>query len=184
MKFGGLQFGNKLGGWTIINQPATSLPEDLASADLTILGIKYEPIWLVGKQIVNGTNYMLVCKVTRTTRENKPFIAVVIINFPPGSIGGKGASVVSVIEDTDLVEGVPLEEGENLKKYFEEVTGQLKGVGFTSLVYVGYKITKGKNYYVIAEARTIYPDAEPYAVIVEFNVFQENATLVSIERLE
>jgi hypothetical protein len=182
MKFGGFQFGNKIGGWTIINQSATSLPEDLASADLNILGINYEPIWLLGKQIVNGTNYMLVCKVTRSTRENKPFIAVVIINIPPGSIGGKGASVVSVIEDTDLVEGVPLDE--DLKKYFEEVTGQLRGVGFTPIMYVGYKITKGKNYYVIAEARTIYPDAEPYAVIVEFNVFQGNATLVSIERLE
>ena len=181
MKFGGLNFGGKLGGWNLINHSATRLPEDLASVELVNIGAKFEPIWLLASQIVNGINYMLVCEVTRTTLHQNKSIAVVVVNIPAGSIGGKGATIREVIQDVDLVEGVP--DDIPLEEYFQKALGNLTGVSYKPVMYVGSKITKGVNYSIIAEAQLIYPNSEPYAVAVEINVFQDEVSVVDIKKL-
>lgn len=182
MKLGGITRGGTLGGWNIVNIPATRLPEDLASAQLALFGAKFNPIWYVGNQLVNGMNHMLICEVTRSTKNADKVIAAVIVNIPAGCFDGSKATIVRVIEDVDLVEGVPNDV--NVKKYFDEVLGKLQGVGYKPILYCGSKVTKGVNYIAFYQALTMYPGSEPYGVIVEINVFQDNPTLVSIEKLD
>jgi hypothetical protein len=59
-KPGGIEFEGLLGGIRIINKPATSLPQDLATAigeiNEGLLGATYVPLWIIGDQIVNGIN--------------------------------------------------------------------------------------------------------------------------------
>ena len=62
MQFGGIELGGALGGYEIINKPASTLPQDLASAISVVnagkLGATYDPLWLVGKQLVNGMKFV------------------------------------------------------------------------------------------------------------------------------
>lgn len=184
MKFGGINYGGRLGGWHLINKSCDMMPQDLASVDFTSFGAKYEPVWLVAEQIVNGKNYMTICKITRSDEKQTVLYAGVIINIPAGSVGGKGATIVQVIEDIDLVEGVPVDLVDQLKGYFKTATKKLQGVGFTPILYLGQKVVKGINYYVFAEAKIMYPNSEPYGVLLEINVINNDATVTAIERFD
>ena len=57
-----------LGGWDFEDvKAATSLPEKVASAASVLAGLigsNIEPIAYVGKQVVNGTLYAIICKQT------------------------------------------------------------------------------------------------------------------------
>ena len=188
MLLGGITLGGKLGGFEFSNHSAKNLPQALASAvtdlfygEKTKLGASYVPLWYLGSQLVNGRNYSLICEQTRSTKDFEKRIVAVIINIPAGNIDGSNASIVEVIDDADLIEGS--NANENVKKYFDDAIGGLIGVEYTPVLYVGQQLVKGVNYFVIAQAKVIYPDSEPYAVMIKFNVFQGNSTLVEIEKL-
>ena len=54
------------GGWNIADMTPCNLPQKAASAFSAalenLLGADYEPVLYVGTQIVNGTNYGVICK--------------------------------------------------------------------------------------------------------------------------
>ena len=180
MKFGGIELGGRLGGIEIINQSATKLPQDLASGfakiNSEILGATYQPIWLVGKQLVNGTNYYLICKEIRSTREKTTGIVCLVINIPFSQVqNGDGAKIVEVIESCELPEGV--------QEAFDKTVGALVGVTYTPIMYVGHQVVHGVKHYVICEAKVVYPGAEPYAVMTTFVVTGEEAYLSTIEKI-
>ena len=147
-----------------------------------MLGASYDPIWYLGTQIVNGTNHLLICLQTRLTKENEKKIVGVVINIPAGSIGGNDAKIVEVIEDSDLIEGTNLELG--IGEKFNRAMNGLAGVSYKPVMYVGSQVVKGMNYYIVAEARLIYPNSEPYAAMICLNEFQGNVGLVGIETLK
>lgn len=179
MTFGAIELGGTLGGYEIINQPADKLPQDLASAigiinSNPILGATYNPIWLWGKQVVNGINYFLIAEDIRTTKNKDKSIVGLIINIPPGegAIKGEGAKIVRIIENEKL--------SEELEIAFTEVVKGLTGISLKTVVYIGEQIVKGKNYYILCEAKTIYTGAQPYAAIICINVFEGKSSIVSI----
>lgn len=185
MKLGGITLGGKLGGWNIINQPAVTLPQALASAKSVLFGSTFTPIWLVADQIVNGTNYLLIAEAVRTTLKADKRIVAIIVNIPAGSFDGEGAKIVEVIEDDELVEGTDPED--KVKEYFDSVIEpageKLTGVGITPVLYMGKKVTKGINHVVVAQRRMISSDADPEAIVVEFNVFNNKATLYLLDKI-
>lgn len=185
MKLGGITLGGKLGGWNIIDQPATTLPQELASAQPVLFGSRFTPIWLVANQIVNGTNYMLIAEATRSTLKEVKRIVGLIVNIPAGSLKGEGAKVVEVIEDDELIEGTDPED--KVKEYFDSIiepSGEKPaGVGIVPVLYMGKKVTKGINHVVVAQRRMISSDAPPEALRIEFNVFNDKATLYTMETI-
>lgn len=62
-----------LGTWEIAKMKKSSLPEKVASgfseATKNLKGAKYRPVLYCGKQIVAGTNHMIICKQTLSNRE-------------------------------------------------------------------------------------------------------------------
>lgn len=179
MKFGEIELGGTLGGYEIINQPTEKLPQDLASAigivnSNPLLGATYNPIWLWGKQVVNGVNYFLIAEDIRTTKNKDKSIVGLIINIPPGegAVKGEGAKIVRVIETEKLSEEVELA--------FAEVTKELRGMSYKPVIYFGKQIVKGENHYILCEGKAIYPGAQPYAVIVGINIFENKSSVVCI----
>ena len=183
MNFGGIELGGKLGGWTIINRSATTLPQELASARLGNIGARFEPIWLVASQLVNGTNYLLICKCIGSDLNATESIVGLIVNIPPGDIDGSHARIVEVIEDNELVEGTNPED--NVKQYLDSIlkpNGEIIcGVGIRYVLYMGHKITKGMNHIVFAERRMATLNSTPEAMLIEFNVFNGKASLYRME---
>lgn len=182
MKLGGITFSDLLGGYEIVNESASKLPQDVASgfhgAVSELLGATYTPIWYVGKQLVNGVNHFLICKEIRISAKHPvPMVVGLVFNIPAGegACKGEGAKVVRIIEEADL----PAE----LRTIFDRAEKQLIGVGYKPIAYVGSQVVRGVNHYFICQAKGIYPDAEPYAVMMVVNFFKDEVTIVSIEQL-
>ena len=175
MKFGEITLGGRFGGWTIINEPADKLPQNVASAVVSVCDDKdyrLVPIHYYATQVVNGVNHMLVCeKIQNDTYQ----IVLAIINIPPNSIGGKDAKLADLVEKADLYGA--------LKVAFEGQLKNLCGVGYHPVAYMGEKVVKGVNHYILCEADLQYPGSRPYPVVVEINVFGSDANVTGIERL-
>lgn len=175
MKFGEIKLGGRFGGYNIVNEPADKLPQDLASAIVEVCmdkDYRLVPIWYWGNQLVNGMNHMIVCE---KVQGDKYSIVAAIINIPPNTVGGKGAKLVALLDHADLYGA--------LKTAFENELRLLCGVGYKAIAYMGEKVVKGVNHYVLCQADLQYPGARPYAVVVELNIFGSDANVTGIERL-
>ena len=182
MKLGGIKFADVFGGYELVNIPASRIPQDAATAvfgaiNSGILGATYDPFWYVGSQVANGKNHLFLCKEIRATANKDTSIVGLVINVPPSEKAsqGDGAKVVRIIEEADLPE--------DLRCVFFCCEQNLVGVSYKPLFYVGSQIVKGVNHYFICQAKGIYPGAEPYAVVVCINVFENIKSIVSIERI-
>lgn len=178
-KFGSIELGEAFGGYEIVNIPASKLPQDAASAIGAVntnpmLGATYLPIWYVGKQLVNGINHFFIAEDIRATKNKDKSIVGLVINVPPGegSIKGEGAKVVRIIEEADL--------SPEVQAAFETAEKGLVGVSYKPVAYLGSQVVRGVNHYIICQAKTIYPGAEPYAVGMVLNVFEGNVSVVEI----
>lgn len=179
MKFGEIELGKTFGGYEIINKPANRLPQDLTSAigivnSNPLLGATYNPLWLWGKQPVNGVNYFFIAEDIRATKNKDKSIVGLIINIPPGegAVRGEGAKIVRIIENEKLSEEVELA--------FKEVVQELRGMSYKPVAYMGKQVVRGENHYILCEAKVIYPGAQPRAVVVGINIFENKPSIACI----
>lgn len=182
MKFGDITNSAVLGGWTLIMRDANELPQDLASAFGDVfdrVGATYTPAYYLATQVVNGTNHKLIAERTRLVSGGKNLkdFAVVTINIPSGSVGGKGATLVSEEDVTDFVLRDDVEKG--VKKALSEFVGAT----IKPLFEIGTQIVKGVNYHFICENTIAYPNAEPHLTRVAINKYQDYWTIAEIEKL-
>ena len=182
-KFGGIELGGVLGGYEIVNIPADKLPQDIASAvseanNNPLLGATYNPLWYFGNAVVNGVNHLFIAEDIRTTKNKDKSIVGLVINVPPGenAAKGEGAKVVQIIESADLPEEVQLA--------FDTATKQLIGVSYKAVIYGGEQTVRGTNHYIVCEAKGIYPNAQPYAVVMCINIFEGQYSIVGIAPLK
>ena len=178
-KFGGIELGEAFGGYEIVNQPTTQLPQDVASAvsaanSNPLLGATYNPLWYVGKQTVNGVNHLFIAEDIRSTKNKDKSIVGLIINVPPGehAVQGAGAKIDRIIESEKLAP--------EIQNAFTTVEKGLTGVSFKPVVYIGKQVARGENHYIVCEAKTIYLGAQPHAVIFAFNIFEGKPSIVGI----
>ena len=89
----------KLGGWQINPNldELTKFPQKVATAYTEVMqefvGSNLIPILYVGSQVVNGINYMLICKSVSVTKEPVTKIVKLVINVNSGT---QEASIVSI----------------------------------------------------------------------------------------
>lgn len=71
------------GGWTVSSEPACELPdgtgEPLSDATTLLMGAKYEPLAVMGSQVVAGLNYAYVCRITPVVPDPVSTLNVVIV---------------------------------------------------------------------------------------------------------
>ena len=70
-----------VGGWTVTEGAALS-DEAKAALDKALeglTGVSYEPVALLGTQVVSGTNYCILCQVTPVVPDAKPAWALVYV---------------------------------------------------------------------------------------------------------
>ena len=172
---GGITLGGPIGGWKFVNKPASSLPQDVASAigivQEQLIGATYTPLYYIAKQLVNGTNHLLICEQTLVIAKPEKHIVVMNINIPAGSVGGKGATVVDIITANE-----PMVSDE-LLALFNVATSKLLGASHKPVFYIGSQTVKGVNYFIVTESKTIGLNAKPYATIAKINLFDGNATI-------
>lgn len=172
---GGITLGGKYGGYELINQLATSMPQDLASgfyiAQEGFVGSSFEPIYIVGKQVVNGINYFVIAEQTLVIEHPIKRIVGMVINIPPKSIGGKNAKIIDIV--TSEVPRIPVE----IEKPLKEELAKLIGANNKPIALIGTQVVKGTNYFVVGESTAVVPNAEPHAILITLNIFNDEATL-------
>lgn len=72
------------GGWETVAHQGATLPDGEAQAAFekaveSLDGAAYTPVALIGKQIVAGTNYCVLCQITPVVPDAKPAWALVYI---------------------------------------------------------------------------------------------------------
>ena len=185
MILGGITLGGEVGGYTLINEPANRLPQDLATgfaeASEGFVGSSFNPLFIVGKQLVNGVNYFLIAEQTLVTAKPEKHIVGLIVNIPPAGVDGgdgfgKGAKFVKVIDANEP--SVP----EDILKIINDNLKNKIGTTHKPIALIGTQIVKGTNYYVVAESQGVYPKAKPFATLITVNKFGSKNT-VKIEDL-
>lgn len=170
-KVGGIELTPEFGGLELINKPATSVPQELATAfgeiNEGLLGATYTPLWVVGKQVVNGVNYYVICKEVRATKETNTLIVNLVIHIPSVKSDGTKpkARIDKIIEEATL--------DADIARIFQSAM-TITGVGYTPLAYIGKQIVNGTNHFFICQAKTIYPGSEPFAAFVGIHTTRDN----------
>ena len=84
------------GGWKI-NAEAGKLEAGAKAAfdeaAKGLLGVKYAPLACIGKQVVAGTNYAILCAATKVTAEPASALVVMVVNDP---ISGDAATILRI----------------------------------------------------------------------------------------
>lgn len=170
-----------LGGISFIGQSTRSMPQDLASgwdyAFEGFTGSSFNPIIILGAKITNGINYYVIAEQTVITAEPQKKIAIVEINIPAGSVGGKGASLVSITNSDNA--NIP----ENIKLLLDQATSKLLGNRSAGIMYIGYQIVSGMMFYIIGESQVVRPGSMPYPVLMKLWVKPNGETEISMERI-
>lgn len=170
-----------LGGINFIGQSTKSMPQDLATGwDIAFegfVGSSFNPIILLGAKITNGINYYLIAEQTVVTAELQKKIAIVEINIPAGSIGGKGASIVSITNSNEP--NIP----ENILVLLNQSASKLLGSQNTGIMFIGSQVVNGLMYYIIGESKVVRPGSTPYPTLIKLWVKPNGETEINVERI-
>ena len=164
--------GTKLsGGWELdITNTNASIPDDAQEAFNNALinytGMSFEPVALLGKQVVAGTNYMFLCKATPVVPNAETTYKVVVVynNLENKATISKVSDFnftkyvnEDIMPDNSQLSGgwyteMPEEEidlEEKVQTAFDNATNKLVGATYKPIAVVGHQVVSGTNYAVL-----------------------------------
>ena len=156
-----------------------------ASADK--LGVNYIAVALLASQIVNGTNYMVLCKIQPVVPGAAAHYAIVVVHegldgsaqildildsdaeaAPSGLIGGYSEAVSPVMNE---------EAAAALDKALEG----LVGARYEAVALLASQLVNGRNYSILCEISPVVPNAEShYAIVQVYQDLQGNAQIANV----
>ncbi len=175
---------NVPGGWEKAKDP--SVPDHVK--DLfdriteKLLGMRYIPVAYIGSQIVNGTNYRILCRIAPVVPDGKETWAIVTIHE---DLNGEGSLLE--VEDFEAETGINEMMGgwretedkaviEDIEAVFEKALEGLVGVAYKPVAVIATQTVNGTNYAYLAEATVVYPGAETTLVIVTVHAGLDGST--------
>ena len=180
--------GMLLGGWEKVDSPV--ITEEMAAlvekASANLTGAKYTPVAYLGRQIVSGTNYLILCRTVSTVDPD----AVETYMFVTVYENLEGDAQISNVIDTGLPTNIADLSGGWSQAESSEVTDEIEELcdkAFEKLVGVGYKpvallstqVVAGMNYCVLCESTIVYPGAETtYAFVTLYKDLEGNVEVL------
>lgn len=154
----GQQKAPTLGGWTPVED--AKMTDDAQSAfDKAmdgLIGVNYIPVALIGRQIVSGTNYCILCEATVVYPDARPYYALVYLYQ---DLQGK-AEVTNIVKLDlgDIAESGEIKAAEDAGEVLvggwtvdRESSVDVKG----ALVHLASQIVSGKNHCVLCEGNEL-----------------------------
>lgn len=162
------------GGWQNSESPEITV-ELRAVFDKALdgfVGVGYEPIAYLGRQIVAGTNHAFFCKAQVIYPNSLPYFAIVYIyEGLDGKAEITGIASMTVYGDLDenasTVVQLPggwsfAEAQEDGMAAFEKASEYLTGASYTPIRVLSSQVVAGMNYCVLCQAQVVAPEAKPY----------------------
>lgn len=194
------------GGWEVSDEAVTSLLSDeqaeiFQKAVGEMLGVDYEPVAVIGQQVVAGMNYAYLCKTTVVTADPQPEWAVVVIYAPLDGDPSFTSAVpidladVHVLSETDAglaVGAWETPEATTAATLPDDVAAALDALnaeGTYKLVpqaLLGSQLVAGNNYQVLCIGNeAAAEDGKVHVYDVTFYIDLEgNASTTSVEMLD
>ena len=162
-----------VGGWTKVESPKLTdeVKGYFAEAFPDGTNTFYEPIALLGTQVVSGTNYKILY------RKISIGSADAVDTYGIGTIYVDLQNNVEVLDAEET--GIPthLDEGgwttydvtdltDDEKTAFQDAFNGMTGVSYDPIAVIA---ESDNGYYVLFEAQVVYPGTEPYYAVVEIN---------------
>lgn len=194
--------GTLAGGWQRTESPVLTdeVREKLEQAASKLMGAKYIPVACVGRQVVAGTNYLLVCRVAPVVPDAKEHWSLVTLyadleggaeitdvrDFPgetnlggvgPGGGWSRPAGAWSQPNTPEITE--------EARKAFDKAMEGLLGVKYEPLALLSTQLVSGTNYCFLCEGTTVTP-GEPAALylVKVYADLQGGAEILEISGLE
>lgn len=183
-----------VGGWTRAESPVvTKEIQDLVKkANEVLVGAQYEAVAVIATQVVAGLNYRLLCTVTATVPDAKPYYAIVTLwKNPQGE-----ASITDVVETTiEAPSAEPMDGGiaapasteltAEAKTAFDKATETLTGASYKPIALVATQVVAGINYFIFCEANSVTPDGETgYAILTVTAAADGSYSVYNIEDIK
>jgi hypothetical protein len=163
------------GGWEY-NQGKLSLDQNadakaaFEKATEGLVGYVYDPIALLGSQVVAGTNYCILCRATPVAPNAKSSFALLYV-YADLSGSAEITDIKDFADDTDSTEeitgglemnqgDVSVEKNADVKAAFEKALDGLVGCNYEPVAYIGSQVVAGTNYVVLCRTTPVYPNAE------------------------
>lgn len=170
---------NSLGGWEA-NNGKLSLEENAEAkaafekATEGLTGYEYEPIALLGTQVVSGTNYSILARGKVVIPDAEPSYEIItiyedlegnaIILGEKALVGGEGKKAVGAFTANDGE--YDFSKNAEVKAIFDKAFDGLVGASYEAVAYVGSQVVAGTNYLALFRETPTVPDAEPSFVLV------------------
>ena len=181
-----------VGGWSKAASPeiTEAYKKMFEKLNSTLCGAQYEPVALLETQVVAGTNYRFLCRITATVPDAKPYYAVVdVYEDLQGEVSITNTVDSKVEAPTEPIPG-GYTEAKNMqltdeaKKAFDQATATLTGMTYEPLLLVGTQVVAGTNYMIFCKAEASTAVAEQsYAFLTIYEDLQGKAEVYEIQNL-
>lgn len=161
------------GGWEV-NTGSTSISKNAAAkaafkkATAELLGVSYQPIAVLGTQVVAGTKYAILCKATPVIPDAAPDITIMYIyENVDGTVdidgfhtiisgGDKGGFKANTGKFT-----IKNKKNKAVYSTYKKAMKELVGVDYKPVLYLGKQTKSGSSYMILCRSQAVYPNA-PY----------------------
>jgi len=177
---------NPDGAWEYFASEVTDEQKDIFTRAMEgLTGVGYEPVQLVGRQVVSGTNYLFLCHATVIYPEAKPYYALVTIyedlegNVKLSAIDDSTVEVPTVQLAGGYNENEDMTVTEEVREAFDGAIEGFTGSVFTPFAYVGSQVVSGLKYRVLCQACSTEPGSIPYFSMLEIYDRADGIRLIS-----
>ena len=162
----------------------------LEKATASLTGMSFEGIYLLGKQIVSGTNYCFLCKGTATVPDAIPGYYLVYVYADLNS----NASVLKIdplleVPEAGLSGGwavntgdVAFDKNADVKAAYEKALASMVMAGgeMEPVAYLGSQVVAGMNYLLLCRVKAVVEDPSTELVLVTvYADLEGNATITT-----
>lgn len=161
------------GGWEV-NTGSTAMSKNAAAkaafkkATTELLGVSYQPIAVLGTQVVAGTKYAILCKATPVIPDAAPDITIMYIyENIDGTVDIDGFQTVISGGDKGGFKAntgkFTIKNKKNKAVYsaYKKAMKELVGVDYKPVLYLGKQTKSGSSYMILCRSQAVYPNA-PY----------------------
>ena len=183
------------GGWAAVSGDTSLSANKKAKtafdkATETLTGMEYEPIAVLGTQVVAGTNYCILCRGRATVPDAVPTVELVYIYEDlqgDAELTGSRTLIGSEVLDggwSANTGDIDLDKNADVKKAFGKATEALTGAELEPVAYLGSQTVAGTNHLILCRSTATVPGAEPeFVLAVVYADLNGGAEISSIEEV-
>lgn len=179
------------GGWALPDGDMSieKNPEAKAAIEKAlgvITGADYEPLALLGTQVVAGTNYCILCRVTYVVPDAQPGMQLVYV-YEDLSGNAEITGMKELIGEqlcggfTAADGDISIDKNPDVKAAFEKAMETITGMSYEPVAYLGSQVVAGTNYLILCKATATIPHADTnISLVTVYHDLQGNSEAIEM----